>query len=155
NQDTTEYTQLLPVSDDEYDWILQPWSIRSEQIMSANWTSYIPVDRRLTYQGQLNYSRKFNDVHNVTAMGIFKREEHARGSEFKHYREDWAFRATYNYALKYFFEFNGAYNGSEQFGPGFRFQFFPSLAVGWSLSNEDFFKVDWVDNLKFRFSTGE
>lgn len=29
------------------------------------------------------------------------------------YREDWAFRTTYNYADRYFIEYNGAYNGSE------------------------------------------
>lgn len=155
DQDSTEYTVLLPISDEEYDWVLKPWSIRQENIGAANWTSYIPVYRRMTYQAQLNYTRKFNDIHNITAMGIFKREEYARGSMFKTYREDWAFRTTYNYALKYFFEFNGAYNGSEQFGPGYRFHFFPSLAAGWYLSNEKFFKVDWIDKLKFRYSVGE
>lgn len=155
NQDSTEYALLLPISDEEYDWVLRPWSIREERITAANWVNHIPVDRRLTYQAQLNYERTFNNDHRVTAMGIFKREQHARGSEFKHYREDWAFRATYNYKLKYFFEFNGAYNGSEQFGPGYRFHFFPSMAVGWYASNEKFFNVDWINKLKFRFSTGQ
>jgi TonB-linked SusC/RagA family outer membrane protein len=154
-QDSTEYTQLLPISDEEYDWVLQPWSLRSERISAANWATSIPVNRRLTYEAQLNYGRIFKHVHNVTAMAIFKRQQSAQGSEFRHYREDWAFRATYNYALRYFFEFNGAYNGSEQFGPGYRFHFFPSLAVGWYASNEKFFKIDWINKLKFRFSTGE
>ena len=154
-QDSTQYMVLLPVSDEEYDWVLRPWSIRQEAIGNANWANYLPVYRRMTYQAQLNYNRKFADVHNVTATGIFKREEYARGSMFKQYREDWAFRATYNYALTYFLEVNGAYNGSEQFGPGYRFHFFPSVAVGWYLSNESFFNVDWVDKLKFRYSMGE
>lgn len=45
------------------------------------------------------------------------------GNEFTHYREDWAFRSTYNYADRYFFEYNGCYNGSEQFAKKNRFAF--------------------------------
>src|SRR5690606_30760019 len=82
DQDPSEYTVYLPISDDEYDWILRPWTIRQEAIIAANWAGYIPVDRRMMYQFQLNYARTFND-HNVTAMGLVKREEFARGSSLK------------------------------------------------------------------------
>ena len=85
--------------------------------------------RKLYYQLQLNYARAFG-LHNVTAMGLFSREDRAAGSEFHHYREDWVFRTTYNYAMRYFFEFNGAYNGSEKFNNDHRFAFFPSLSGG-------------------------
>lgn len=153
-QDPSEYTVLLPIGDEEYDWVLKPWSLRAERISSANWQNYIPVTRRLAYQGQINYGRTF-DRHSVGAMGVFRREEYARGSMFRNYREDWIFRATYDYDLKYLFEFNGAYNGSEQFGPGYRFDFFPSLAVGWTPSDEDFFNVNWINNLRFRYSIGK
>lgn len=154
DQDPSEYTVLLPVSDEEYGWVIRPWSVRQEVIgEGANWTSGIPVDRRLMYQGQLNYARSFG-VHSVSAMGVFKREEYARGSMFKNYREDWVFRTTYDYDAKYLLEVNGAYNGSEQFGPGYRFDFFPSLAVGWFISNEKFFKVGWIDRMKLRYSIG-
>ena len=57
--------------------------------------------RKLYYQLQLNYARAFG-LHNVTAMGLFSREDRAAGSEFHHYREDWVFRTTYNYAMRYF-----------------------------------------------------
>ena len=155
DQDPSEYTALLPITDAEFDWIIRPWTIRQEAIQNANWAGYIPVFRRMLYQGQINYARRF-DKHNVSAMGVFKREEYARGSMFKNYREDWVFRATYDYDSRYLFETNGAYNGSEQFGPGYRFDFFPSLALGWVISNEKFLeKYDWVDNLKLRYSIGK
>lgn len=154
-QDPSEYTMHLPVSNEEYSWVIRPWTIREETVGEGqNFTSGIPVDRRLMYQMQLNYARTF-DVHNLSAMGVFKREESADGSEFKRYREDWVFRATYDYNSRYLFEVNGAYNGSEQFGPGYRFDFFPSVAVGWLISNENFFKLDWVDKLKIRYSMGK
>jgi TonB-linked SusC/RagA family outer membrane protein len=110
--------------------------------------------RKLYYSLQLNYVRRFGK-HDVTAMGLFSREKYATGSEFLHYREDWVFRATYNYAMKYFVEVNGAYNGSEKFGPGYRFAFFPSYSAGWMLSEEKFMKaVKFLDMLKLRASYG-
>jgi len=153
DQDPSEYTVYLPVGTEEYDWIIRPWTIREEAIQAANWTSGIPVNRRMMYEFQLNYARTFN-LHSVSATGVFKREEYASGSEFKHFREDWVFRTTYDYDARYLFELNGAYNGSEQFGPGYRFDFFPSVAVGWYVSNEKFFKVSWIDRLKLRYSIG-
>jgi len=110
--------------------------------------------RRQNYSLQLNYSRAFGR-HDVTAMGLFQREKYATGSEFYHYREDWVSRVTYNYALKYFLEANGAYNGSEQFGPGYRFAFFPSISAGWMLCEEKFVKnLQVIDMLKIRGSWG-
>ncbi len=125
------------------------------------WTNQAgSVDRGATYRRsnyilQLNYARRFGK-HDVSAMGLLQRERYARGSEFARFREDWVFRTTYNYASKYFIEANGAYNGSEQFGPNYRFDFFPSVSAGWMLGNEDFMsKVDFLDMLKLRASWGK
>jgi len=152
------YTErILPESQGDYAWTLSPFSISQESALSTDgaWAQ-LPVDRQLLYQFQLNYSRKFSEKHNVSGLGLFQREELASGNDFKNYREDWVGRVTYDYDSRYLFEFNGAYNGSEQFGPGYRFAFFPSLAVGWYLSNENFFSgVEWVDKLKLRYSLGK
>lgn len=112
--------------------------------------------RHLFYQGQVYWGRKFG-LHDITAMGVFNRNETSTGSEFTHYREDWAFRTTYNYADRYFFEYNGAYNGSEQFSKDNRFAFFNSGAIGWMVSEEKFFQPirKYVDMLKIRYSYGE
>lgn len=111
--------------------------------------------RRHNYSAQLNYNRSFAK-HDVGLMGLFMREKIARGSVFPMYREDWVFRTTYAYASKYLFEANGAYNGSEQFGPQNRFSFFPSLSAGWVISNEPFLeKIDFINNLKLRGSWGK
>jgi len=111
--------------------------------------------RILRYQAQLNYGASFGN-HNVTAMGNVAREENAGGSAIPNYREDWVFRTTYNYANKYFAEYNGAYNGSEKFSPEYRFAFFSSGAVGWMLSEEKFMKsLSFLDMLKLRASYGQ
>lgn len=112
--------------------------------------------RNLFYQAQLYWARKF-DVHDVSLMGVFNRTENTYGSQFTNYREDWAFRGTYNFADKYFVEYNGAYNGSERFSSKHRFAFFNSGAVGWMISQENFMKFSrgWLDMLKVRYSYGE
>lgn len=126
------------------------WSIREGEARNRD------TQRNIFYQGQINWGRRFGD-HDVSLMGVFNRNQRATGSEFPHYREDWAFRATYNYADRYFVEYNGAYNGSEKFDRRHRFEFFNSGAVGWRISEEKFMKFsrNWLDNLKVRYSIGQ
>ncbi|MBD9093953.1 MAG: TonB-dependent receptor [Bacteroides oleiciplenus] len=118
-----------------------------------NWATY----RRMNYSAQVNYSNKFGN-HTVGGMGNFSREQYATGSEQPHYRENWVFRATYDYASRYMVEYNGAYNGSEIFAKENRFAFFNSGAIGWMVSEEPLVKklnLKWLDMLKLRASYGE
>lgn len=112
--------------------------------------------RNLFYQAQLNWARKFGQ-HDIAAMAVFNRTENGKGSEFPRYREDWAWRTTYNYEGRYMAEYNGAYNGSEQYGDDYKFDLFQSFALGYMISEEKFFKPlkKWVDLLKLRYSFGE
>lgn len=124
-------------------WLHQPGNVH----MDATY-------RKMYYAIQLNYARQFG-LHELTAMGLFSRERRAYGSSFPNYREDWVFRTTYNYDMRYFAEINGAYNGSEKFGPEYRFDFFPSISGGWMISNERFMEpVRFLDMLKIRGSWG-
>lgn len=110
--------------------------------------------RNMLYRGQLNYNRSFGG-NSVSALAVLQRTRNVTGGNFASYREEWAFRTTYNYKQRYLLEANGAYNGSEKFGPNYRFAFFPSLSAGWSINNENFMKnVDFVDVLKIRGSWG-
>lgn len=111
--------------------------------------------RNLKYQTQLNWARDFNQ-HHVSAMGSFGREERATGNMIPQFREDWVFRTTYDFAGKYFMEYNGAYNGSERFSEEYRFGFFNSGAIGWMISEESFMQsISFLDMLKVRASYGE
>ncbi|SHJ57388.1 TonB-linked outer membrane protein, SusC/RagA family [Reichenbachiella agariperforans] len=118
----------------------------------ADWES----QRRLYYQLRLNYDKTIAEKHNVGLMGLMSRQEDVLGSQIPRYREDWVFRATYNYDGKYSIEYNGAYNGSEKFGVDYRFAFFSSGGVNWMLSEENFMKgIPFLDVLKLRASYGE
>ena len=65
-------------------------------------------------------------------------------------------RATYNYDNRYFAEFNFGYNGSDNFMKDNRMGFFPSVAVGYMISNEKCFDTlkDKISLLKIRASYG-
>jgi len=64
-----------------------------------------------------------------------------------------------NYAAfnKYLLEINFRYDGSSKFLPGSQFGFFPSAALGWRFTEENFLRPyleGWLSNGKLRFSYG-
>jgi len=65
------------------------------------------------------------------------------------------FRFDYNFNHKYYFQFNFRADASSIFSEGNRWGFFPSLSVGWTLSQENFLNdIDWLTHLKLRANWG-
>ncbi|MCF8231041.1 MAG: TonB-dependent receptor [Bacteroidales bacterium] len=64
-------------------------------------------------------------------------------------------RTNYNLKDKYLLTLTGRVDGSSKFGENNRFGFFPSAALAWRLSQEEFIEqLDVFSNLKFRMSYG-
>jgi TonB-linked SusC/RagA family outer membrane protein len=63
-------------------------------------------------------------------------------------------RFNYNYDNKYFATVTARYDGSSKFGNGNKWGVFPSLALAWDISKEDFFKGLNLDALKLRAGYG-
>ncbi|WP_461131198.1 SusC/RagA family TonB-linked outer membrane protein [Spirosoma aerophilum] len=64
-------------------------------------------------------------------------------------------RINYGYKNKYLFTATGRADGSSKFGENHKFAFFPSAALAWRVSEEDFLKGNQViSNLKVRASYG-
>lgn len=65
-------------------------------------------------------------------------------------------RLNYSFNDRYLLELNGRYDGSSKFPKSKKFGFFPSVSVGWRISEEPFLKgkFSWLDNLKIRGSYG-
>ncbi len=138
-----------PGSSDGFDFYPSPLGYTTESPKSSD------TQRNLYYELALNYRRSFGK-HSVEALALFSREQNAKGSNWPSKREDWVGRVKYEYDGKYLFEANGAYNGSEKFGPDYKFDFFPSVAIGWRVSEESFIKnnIPQISNLKLRYSIG-
>lgn len=64
-------------------------------------------------------------------------------------------RLEYNYADKYLLNAVIRRDGSSRLSPDNRWGSFPSISAAWRLSQEDFFHVSWIDELKIRASYGE
>ena len=65
-------------------------------------------------------------------------------------------RANYNLMERYLLTVTARYDGSSKFSKNHKFAFFPSAALAWRLSEENFMQdIDWLSNLKLRASIGQ
>lgn len=120
-------------------------------------------NRAMELKVQANYDKTINDVHRLGAMVMYYQRDYRRGNvgyiESLPYRKQGiAFRATYSYDDKYFGEFNVGYNGSENFPKNQRFGTFPAGALGYLISNENFWRNSGLEKtinlLKLKGSIG-
>lgn len=118
--------------------------------------------RELAFQAKIDYTRTFGK-HDVGATIVYlQKERNMNISDEQEYaalpyrQQGLAGRVTYGFDKRYLFEANFGYNGSENFAAGKRFGFFPSVAVGWVVSNEPFWKgiKEQVSLFKLRASYG-
>ncbi len=119
-------------------------------------------DRKLYFQSMFLYDRNFGK-HGVSGMVNYYQEEYSKNianddllNNLPRRRQGIAARASYNYDNKYLFEINCGYNGSENFADKHRFGFFPSVAVGYNVSEEKFWEPisPYISLFKIRASYG-
>ena len=133
----------------------------NEKSTTLNTYSGSDGDRKIYFQGMINYARTFGK-HDVGAMIVYNQEETAvsnPGTLFNSLpkrKQGLAGRITYGYGNRYLFEANFGYNGSENFAKGKRFGFFPSVALGYVLSEENYWDPlkNVVSYFKLRGSYG-
>nr|WP_315220775.1 TonB-dependent receptor [uncultured Flavobacterium sp.] len=74
-------------------------------------------------------------------------------------RSEWAVQSllsnvNYSYDNRYLAQLSFRRDGASNFGKNAQYGNFFSISGGWNIHNEDFFKADWVTNLKLRASYG-
>lgn len=146
---------------------------------NRQWTNY-------TVQGHINYANTFGK-HSVGVLAVYERRwgnktdlqagrkmyeflipELNMGSVNKEYQSNSGYsteyaqhgvvlRFNYNYAERYMLEMAGRYDETYKYAPGERSAFFPSVSVGWRISEEPFLKgkLPFLSNLKLRASYGK
>jgi TonB-linked SusC/RagA family outer membrane protein len=146
---------------------------------------YYGTSYSVLWNARLNYDNIFAEVHNVNAMIAYE-ERYSNNYNFSAQREfeipiPYLFagnalnqvgtgsginenalrsligRFNYDYAGRYMAEFAFRYDGSSKFPPGSQWGFFPSVLLGYRISEEAFFKdnISLVQNLKLRGSWGQ
>ncbi|OUJ73574.1 hypothetical protein BXP70_14140 [Hymenobacter crusticola] len=117
-------------------------------------TNYIQSDNDNTYASgtnQLLASQLFYDL-SATSTSVTRtiRSPYV-GSKNMAY----AGRLNYSYKGKYLLTLTGRYDGASRLAAGNKWDFFPSAAVGWNISDEAFLKdFEKLNNLKLRASYG-
>jgi TonB-linked SusC/RagA family outer membrane protein len=105
----------------------------------------------------LNYNHTFGR-NSVTGLFLANRNELIRNAEVAFADQGLVGRITYDFDKRYFGEFNVGYNGSENFPKGSQYGLFPSVAMGWMVTNESFMTQSRlgkiITNLKLRASLG-
>jgi TonB-linked SusC/RagA family outer membrane protein len=105
------------------------------------------VDQTMYVEAAVSYSRVFGKKHDVSGLLVATIRDYENTAAATQDNVQLALpqrnaglagRATYGYDSRYFVEFNFGYNGSERFHASERFGFFPSVGVGYILSNESF-----------------
>ena len=59
-------------------------------------------------------------------------------------------RLNYNWKSRYYLTVTGRYDGASNFAANNKWAFFPSAALKWNISNENFLKdCNWIDAISF------
>ncbi|WP_138484377.1 TonB-dependent receptor [Dyadobacter bucti] len=143
------------------------------------------INNNLMKELMVNYANSFGD-HNLDLLFNFSDQKYDAmykfaGSEYMTTKKDylrvlggeraytsvgseqmrWAlqgylFRASYNYASKYYLDATVRRDGSARFAPENRWGTFPSVSAAWRLKSESFLEsVSWLSDLKLRAGWGQ
>jgi TonB-linked SusC/RagA family outer membrane protein len=128
--------------------------------MSFSSSSY--GTRTIYAEAKINYDKIIKEKHRIGALALYQQKDYQRTDihdeilSIPKRNQGIAGRITYSYDDIYFIEGNFGYNGSENFPKGQRFGFFPSVAVGYVLSNYRYVRdnLSFINMLKLRYSVG-
>ncbi|HEX6431832.1 MAG TPA: SusC/RagA family TonB-linked outer membrane protein, partial [Niastella sp.] len=126
--------------------LLQTWTM--QRAVSSERTTYY-------YLGaNADYTLTVGD-HMIFAMAGYSQEEtNSKEWDVSSLISGYA-KLNYSYQNKYLLEGTIRTDGSSRFSPNNRFGYFPSVAVGWNVHNENFMKgVGFINNFKLRGSYG-
>jgi len=142
-------------------------------------------DKNLTQQYSLSYDNSFNNIHRLSVLALYESINYKGnyftasrsgflstaldqlfagnaatasndGSAYEMGRVSWVGRINYSYQDKFLVETIMRADASAKFPKNGRCGYFPSISLGWVMSQEQFIKsLGFVDNLKIRASYGQ
>ncbi len=136
---------------------------------TAEYGFNVPVDHSLKLLLGTEYQQSITESSNNGIIGVseplyqdptpldsaeyFGSDERFRGEEVKFFSV--FSRVNYTYKDRYIFQATLRTDGSSKFGPENQYGFFPTIALGWIASEEEFMKsFETISLLKFKISYG-
>ncbi|NJM25269.1 MAG: SusC/RagA family TonB-linked outer membrane protein, partial [Bacteroidia bacterium] len=117
-----------------------------------SYQNFLEEDRTFLYRGfaNNNIEPKYQDQTSTTVYPTT-----VSSSAVKNELQSFFGRLNYSYNDKYLFTATLRADGSSKFGENNKYGYFPSVALGWNLSNEGFMESSVFNNLKLRASWGK
>ena len=133
----------------------------------TEYLNYNEGEKRITsntyIEAAIDYAQTFNEAHEVGALLVYYQREQLNANagslqlSLPFRNTGLSSRVTYGFKSRYYVEGAFGYNGSERFSKDNRFGFFPSIGLGWTLSNEAFYPESLkktINNAKFKMTHG-
>jgi TonB-linked SusC/RagA family outer membrane protein len=137
-------------------------TIKTGDLQPMEYASLSYGIRTVYMEAKADYSTIIQERNRIGALFLYQQKDYQRTDQIDELlsipkrNQGIAGRLTYSLDDIYFVEGNFGYNGSENFPKGQRFGFFPSVALGYVVSNYDFVRdgYSFIDMLRFRYSYG-
>lgn len=126
-----------------------------KQLSLAQEKLYDYYQYQLAFNAGFSYDRIFGKHEVYADARYYQSQLFVQGDNPAYARQGVDGKLTYCFDKRYVGEISFAYDGSDEYAPGHRFGFFPSIAGAWIISNESFFNTKAVNYLKLRASYGE
>lgn len=135
------------------------------KITTVKWNKDVPVtalskgaisaSRNMHFKTNITYDRSFGK-HDLTVAGLFLMQSMEYDSQLhKVKRLNSSVYANYMYDKRYVVDATLSYIGSPSFSKQMRFGLFPTVGLGWVISEESFMdSAEWLGYLKLRGSYG-
>ncbi|AGA76754.1 SusC/RagA family TonB-linked outer membrane protein [Echinicola vietnamensis] len=138
-----------------------------ENTLTYNWHNY---QHNLTVLAGHSYQTFLDEYRLTSARGFAdnniepRYQDHNSTSEYpttvsssavKNELQSFFARVNYTFDEKYLFTGTFRADGSSKFGENNKYGYFPSFALGWNITKEDFMSNSFFDNLKLRASWGQ
>ncbi|TLP75450.1 SusC/RagA family TonB-linked outer membrane protein [Maribacter sp. ACAM166] len=165
------YTSVINESDISNGDVVTTLSTNTNQLtentLTYNWNSrvhnlvllaghsyqkFLDETRQFSYRGfaDNNVEPKYQDQSSSD-----KYPTSVSSSAFKNELQSYFGRVNYSYDSKYLLTATLRADGSSKFGDNRKYGYFPSVALGWNISNEKFMENSIFNNLKLRSSWGQ
>ena len=151
-----ETTKLTESRNDMLTTNFQILSNYSERFANHNIALMAGFEENYTFSESLGAWRDQFALKNFPYLNIGNENyQFNSGSAYEYANRSFFGRVIYDYNDKYLLQSNVRYDGSSRFHEDYRWGVFPSVSLGWVISEENFMKdIDILDFLKIRASWG-
>ncbi|HSD06855.1 TonB-dependent receptor [Flavobacterium sp.] len=138
-------------------WLWENFATYSKTIDKHEFSAMIGMSAQDTESSYLNTTTNgmIKEGDNWSTVGETPVTGTVAGNKYPSSMDSYFGRITYSYDNKYLFQASLRNDNSSLFAPDKRSGYFPAVSAGWVISNESFWNVNAINQLKLRASWGQ